>query len=120
MAAPDTASGASSAAIRGYHAHVNFGPESRAAALELRDEIASRFEVVLGRVWDEPVGPHVAPMYQVAFEPGEFARIVPWLMLNHRGLSIMIHPESGDVVADHRDNALWIGERLGVKVEALT
>ena len=116
----DSAAIADPGAIRGYHAHVNFGPESRAAAVALREEIAKRFDVVLGRVWDKTIGPHRAPMFQVAFEPQEFARLVPWLMLNHRGLSILIHPESGDVVADHRDNALWIGERLGVDVEGLS
>ena len=105
--------------IRGYHAHINFDTEVRDTAVALREEMGRRFDVVLGRVWDEPVGPHLKPMFQAAFEPREFAKLVPWLMVNHQGLSIFIHPETGDVVADHRDNALWINERLGVDTSAL-
>jgi len=97
------------AAIHGYHAHVYFSPETKAFAVSLRDELTVRFAVELGRVHDVPVGPHPGPMYQVAFKPDEFARVVPWLMLNRRGLSILVHPETGDDVADHRDNPLWLG-----------
>ena len=38
--------------------------------------------------------------------------ICRWLSLNHQGLSILIHPETGNFIADHRDNALWTNERL--------
>ncbi len=100
--------------IRDYHAHVNYDPGDREQALLLRDEIGSRFQVVLGRMRDEPVGPHPKAMYMVEFGTQEFARLVPWLMVNHQGLSIFIHPNTGNVVEDHRDNALWINERLDV------
>ena len=32
-----------------------------------------------------------------------FPDIVPWLMLNRRGLTVFVHPETGDNLADHRD-----------------
>lgn len=105
--------------IYGYHAHINFDPETRDTAVALREEIGKRFDVTLGRVWDKPVGPHLKPMFQVAFKPAQFAEIVPWLMVNHHGLAIFIHPETGDEVADHRDNALWLNEKLGVDLDGL-
>ena len=80
-----------SASIHGYHAHINFDPETRNIAVAMREELGNRFDVVLGRVWDEPVGPHVKSMFQIAFEPAEFAKVVPWLMVNYHGLSIFIH-----------------------------
>jgi DOPA 4,5-dioxygenase len=58
-------------------------------------------------------------MFQVAFFPGEFAKVVPWLMLNREGLDILIHPETGDAVIDHTLNAAWLGERLELNTEVL-
>ncbi len=36
-------------AIRGFHAHVYYDPTTRATAAQVRDELAARFEVELGR-----------------------------------------------------------------------
>lgn len=106
--------------ITGYHAHVYYdNAETRAKAAELREAIAAQFKIVLGRWRDQPVGPHPKPMYQVAFAPAEFARLVPWLALNHRGLSVLIHPETGDDPADHSEHALWLGEQLPLDIEYL-
>ena len=98
--------------IPSYHAHVYYDDASRETAARLREAIAERFEVRLGRWRDEPVGPHPEPMYQVAFQAPLFPEIVPWLMLNRHGLTIFIHPETGDSLADHRDHAMWMGRVL--------
>ncbi|MBN35585.1 MAG: 4,5-dioxygenase [Rhodospirillaceae bacterium] len=108
-----------SSVIFGYHAHTNFDLDVRDTAVALREEIGKRFDVTLGRVWDKPVGPHLKPMFQVAFTPEQFDKVVPWLMVNHQGLSIFIHPETGDEVQDHRDNALWINEKIGIDIGGL-
>jgi DOPA 4,5-dioxygenase len=105
--------------IRGYHAHVYYAPESRDAAAELRRRIEALFEVRLGRWHDQPVGPHPTSMYQVAFAPELFAELVPWLMLNRGPLDILVHPETGDEIADHTRHAAWLGRRRELKLEAL-
>ena len=51
-------------------------------------------------------------MYQVKFNPEEFASVVPWLMLNRAGLNILVHPETTDAYTDHAVNALWLGAKL--------
>ncbi|MDH5750195.1 MAG: aromatic ring-cleaving dioxygenase [Rhodospirillales bacterium] len=108
------------AVITGYHAHVYYNDaDSRARAARLRDLIDEKFEVVLGRWRDEPVGPHPRPMYQVAFAADQFAALVPWLMLNRDGLTILVHPETGDQVVDHRDQPLWLGEVLDLNIAFL-
>jgi len=58
-------------------------------------------------------------MYQMAFDTETFPTMVPWLMLNRRGLSILVHPETGDGVADHDIHPLWLGERLSLDINFL-
>lgn len=105
--------------IAGFHAHIYFEPASRDAAARIREGLSTRFEVQLGRWHDKPIGPHPKAMYQVAFLPNQFGKVVPWLMLNHEGLDILIHPETGDDVGDHADRSLWIGEKLELDIEFL-
>ncbi|MEA1672857.1 DOPA 4,5-dioxygenase family protein [Nitrospirillum sp. BR 11163] len=104
--------------VQSYHAHIYFdGPEQANIAKTLRERIAERFSVVMGRWWDEPIGPHARPMYQVAFAPDDFARVVPWLMLNRHGLAILIHPNTRHPRRDHLSDALWLGEILAIKAD---
>ena len=58
-------------------------------------------------------------MYQVTFLPPQFGTVVPWLMLHREGLDILVHPETGDDVADHTLHSLWLGEKLELNVEVL-
>ena len=80
--------------ISGYHAHVYYDPDTKPMAERVREGLGVRFDVVLGRWHDEPVGPHPQSMYQVTFAPDEFARVVPWLMLNREGLDVLVHPNT--------------------------
>jgi aromatic ring-cleaving dioxygenase len=107
--------------ISEYHAHVYYDPvTSRDRAAAIRDHIWANFpEVLLGRWHDQPVGPHTGAMYQVAFAPDLLSRILPWLMLNRRGLSVLLHPSTGDDYTDHTDHAAWLGEPLPLKLEVL-
>jgi len=105
--------------IKGYHAHIYYDPGTRPLAERLRAAIGSGFAVTLGRWHDEPVGPHPVPMYQVAFAVEEFARFVPWLMLNRSGLSVLVHPMTDDAYDDHAIHALWLGAPLELRLEGL-
>ena len=107
------------AAIRGYHAHVYYDDGSRERAAWLRDALAARFAVEIGRWHDRPVGPHPGPSYQVAFPPALFGEIVPWLALNRGGLVVLVHPDTGDPVPDHQDHTLWLGAKLDLDLDAL-
>lgn len=107
-------------AIHGWHAHVYYASETRAVAERLRDGIAARYPAaVLGRWHDKLVGPHARSMYQVAFPPELFAELVPFIALNRGGLTVLVHPESGQQKPDHLERAFWFGEVLPLDASVL-
>jgi DOPA 4,5-dioxygenase len=109
------------AAIEDYHAHIYYDPASKDRAALLRQWVEQRFpgQMRMGTWHDQPVGPHVQAMYQIAFSPDLLPSLVPFLMLNRMGLTILLHPQSGRPRDDHTLNAVWMGEVLPVKTEVL-
>ncbi|MCC6466977.1 MAG: DOPA 4,5-dioxygenase family protein [Alphaproteobacteria bacterium] len=106
--------------IKGYHAHVYFDAATREKAWVLRDTVGKAFPAAqIGRFHEQNVGPHPRWSFQIAFAPDQFDRIVPWLMLNREGLTVFLHPETGDDLPDHAERAIWMGELLPLNLDAL-
>jgi DOPA 4,5-dioxygenase len=108
-------------AISGYHAHIYYDPaKTKDAAARLREGLGVAFPgATLGSWHDEPVGPHTVAMYQVAFGVEDFARLAPWLMLNRSGLDILVHPLAGNAYDDHTVYAMWLGDKLPLRLDVL-
>ncbi|HTI44788.1 MAG TPA: DOPA 4,5-dioxygenase family protein [Candidatus Nitrosotalea sp.] len=108
------------AEIASYHAHIYYDVATTKVDAEiLRRQIAERFSVRVGNWHDEQVGPHRQSMYQIAFATPVFATLVPWLMLNRRGLSILVHPNTDRPRDDHLIQPLWLGPSLPIRGEVL-
>lgn len=105
--------------IKNFHAHIYYDSETRDAAGRVRQGLAAGFNVQLGGWHDGPVGPHLKGMYQAIFAIEEFGRVVPWLMLNREGLSVLVHPSTGNGYRDHLERSLWLGEKLKLNESAL-
>ena len=116
-----TAASADPEIIRHYHAHIYYDQaSSRDRAARLRERVAAAFpDATLGRWHDAPVGPHPQSMYQIAFPTALLATFLPWLMLNRDGLTILLHPGTGDAYADHTDHAVWFGGVLPLRLDVL-
>jgi aromatic ring-cleaving dioxygenase len=106
--------------IAEYHAHVYYDPATtRGRAERLRQRVAAEFpRAKLGRWHDELVGPHTQAMYQIAFPSGILSSFVPWLMLNRDGLTVLLHPETGNDYLDHTAHAAWFGAVLPLRLDA--
>lgn len=108
----------SASQIDSYHAHVYFDTNDAVQmtkANHLHAWIAERFSVEMGSLGTKAGGPHPLPMFQVAFNTILFAQFVPWLMMNHEGLSVLIHPNTDNMLADHLVNPLWLGAQLQLR-----
>jgi aromatic ring-cleaving dioxygenase len=116
----DGAAPRSTSEIASFHAHVYYDPSAtRPEAERLRSWIDQRFPVTLGRWHDVKVGPHDQAMFQVAFATEIFPKLVPWLMLNHGSLSVLVHPNTANPRRDHLADPLWIGSPLLVHGDKL-
>jgi aromatic ring-cleaving dioxygenase len=106
--------------IKDYHAHIYYdAATSRDRAERLRLRVAELFpSAKLGRWHDELVGPHPQSMYQIAFPTEMLPSFVPWLMLNRDGLTVLLHPETGDDLTDHTAHAAWFGAVLPLRLDA--
>lgn len=81
---------------------------------------SDKFTVELGGFFDEPTGPHPAANLQIIFSTAEFASVVPWLMLNRRGLNVLIHPLTDDSARDHDTDCAWLGTSVPLKLNVLS
>ncbi|HEY6982255.1 DOPA 4,5-dioxygenase family protein [Reyranella sp.] len=109
----------SSGHIKDWHAHVYFDPASRDAAWALRKRIERTFDIDMGRFHEKPVGPHPRFSYQVHFRNDQLASLISWLTLNRGELTVFVHPNTGEALEDHRDRAVWLGQQMPLKLDAL-
>jgi len=101
--------------VEGYHAHVYFDAVTREQAQQVCQTATDIFGIEMGHMHQKPVGPHPCWSCQLSFSAQQFAAVVTWLAMHRDGLTVFIHPLSGDDLRDHRDFAMWLG-----KVEPLS
>ena len=105
--------------IKDWHAHVYFDTGSRDRAWALRERIEKEFDIAMGRFHEKPVGPHPHFSYQVHFRNDQLAPLISWLTLNRDGLNVLVHPNTGQDLEDHRDRAMWLGESVPLRLDIL-
>lgn len=114
-----TNASADAPAVHGYHAHVYYDSDTLPIATKLRETLAANFPVQVGRLSDDPVGPHPVSQFAAIFEADAFQKVVSWLMLHRQGLDILIHPLTDDMVDDHSIYALWLGSPIELKLNTM-
>ena len=100
-----------------YHAHVYWQNEDqRRRALLLRYPL-EQLGCELGRICDEPIGPHPHAMYQASYHSDNAAKVED--LLQRSGLDVLLHEDTGDDVRDHTQGARWLGNELKLDLEWL-
>jgi DOPA 4,5-dioxygenase len=107
-------------AIASYHAHVYFDAAQRDDAERLCQRAGQTFRLVVGRMHDNPVGPHPRGSCQLAFGPEVFGEVIPWLIVNRHGLTVFAHANTGDDLKDHTEHVLWLGPSETLHLGALS
>ena len=92
----------------------------RAGADKLCEAAGKTFGVKVGRMHDNPVGPHPRGSCQLTIGKDQFADVVPWLVLNRKGLTVFTHAQTGNALQDHTDHVIWLGPSETLKLSALT
>jgi len=95
--------------IENFHAHVYYDAATRAQALKLCEDAGKTFGVKVGRMHDNPVGPHPRGSCQLTVPKDRFAEVISWLVLNRHGLTVFAHAQTGHALKDHTDHVIWLG-----------
>jgi aromatic ring-cleaving dioxygenase len=107
-------------AIENYHAHVYYDAPTRAQAVTLCEAAGKTFGVKVGRMHDNPVGPHPRGSCQLTIGKDQFAEVIPWLVLNRGELTIFAHAQTGDALKDHTSHVIWLGPSEKLELSALS
>lgn len=103
--------------ITDYHAHVYFDANTSDIARSVCQAASAEFGIRMGRMHDGPIGPHSTGSCQLSVPKKAFAEVIPWLALNRQGLSVLVHPSTGDHLADHTDHVIWLGQPIKLSLD---
>ena len=98
--------------IKFYHAHFYYTEETLDIAKSCIEKAGKELPVDLGHMHERNVGPHPMWSCQLLFEGENFQEVMEWLMLNRKGLTVFIHPVTGDDLIDHTEYTIWMGKQV--------
>ncbi len=102
-----------------YHVHVYFDAASRKIAERVISALSDKFQVAVGHFHDRPVGPHPMGSCQLTVAMENFGAVIDWLIKNREGLTVFTHANTGEVMRDHTEHTIWMGEMMALDLEIL-
>ena len=102
-----------------FHAHIYYEKETMEKARALVKKAYNQKGVTVGRMHKLPVGPHPTWSCQLLFSKDQLTNMMIWLLENRKGLTIFIHPVTGNDLLDHTDYAIWLGRKIDLNLEGL-
>ncbi len=96
--------------IKDYHFHLYYEKETMPVAREIAAQMLDLFGVTSLTFHERLVGPHPMWSVELTATKDNFNESFNWLILNHQGLTVFCHPNTGHDLLDHTDHVFWIGE----------
>jgi len=106
--------------IKNYHFHLYYALEESeiAKARAVLEELAvDKPGTEIGRIWEKPVGPHPEGSCQVSVLREDFSEMMEWFLEKRQGLSLFIHPNTGNDLEDHTQHTIWLGKEYSLNTE---
>lgn len=104
-----------------YHAHVYFDESSQAKAEAFHLKMQQNHnQTAVSPLRFELRGPHPKWMFTVNFNIEKFMSMIEFMQKHRDGLSILIHPLSGNEVLDHTGYAMFLGQKEDLNLAVLT
>ncbi|MCJ8276692.1 MAG: DOPA 4,5-dioxygenase family protein [Bdellovibrionales bacterium] len=103
--------------IKWYHFHIYFEDKDLETLHPILEKLKEVQGLRIGHAHRRPVGPHPVGSCQVTVPSHLFEPTLQWFMRERNGLSLFIHPVSGDDYSDHTDHVVWLGKPYKLNIE---
>ena len=103
--------------ILNYHFHLYYDETTLEVAKDVAKKLHHLHGVQYHTFHEKEVGPHPMWSVQISVSIEKFADSFNWLVINHQGLTVFCHPDTGNDYLDHTEHAFWIGESKPLKID---
>lgn len=98
--------------FKAFHSHIYFDENKIVKAENFHKKFSQlSLPIQISKLIHKPIGPHPFPMFEVDFKGEHFLAMIHFMQENRDGLSILIHPLSGNEILDHTDHAMFLGKK---------
>ena len=95
-----------------FHSHIYFNKETYSKAQNFHEDFKKlKIPKQLSEMHQHLMGPHPFWMFEVDFKTENFLEIIEFMQKHRNGLSILVHPLSGNALLDHTDYAMFLGQK---------
>lgn len=107
--------------IKIFHCHIYFSEDEIPLATVVRDDLIKSLPQITyaGRLIPIPIGPHTKPMFEIHIPASDITTALPIIEANRQTLSVLIHPVESNELAAHTTGAIWLGEKVPLRLSAL-
>lgn len=103
-----------------FQGHIYFTEKNYDRALAFQVEFKrSHPQLSISELIHLPTGPHPYGMFQVSFNSEIFLELISFMQKNRNGLSVLVHPVSGNQLMDYTEHAMFLGKKVELNIAGL-